>query len=222
MTHIESTQNDSPLEEPSDETVRAAVAGDVDALGELLRAHQPAISIRVARALQVHPFADFGVDDVMQEVFLDAFQGIGQLRQETSAAFTVWINRVADRRLISMLRFRTRPKRYAKRNRPAVANVRPDDSDRIPQIIGVDIPDGKTRSPSTAAHEADIKRIIRAEFARLPREQQRALRWIFLERRSLRVTSQRMQKSPERIRTLVRKAKRSLRAALGAPGRWFS
>jgi RNA polymerase sigma factor (sigma-70 family) len=76
---------------PGVQTVKAAQAGDEQALGDLLSGYLPLIYNIVGRALGGH--AD--VDDVVQETMLRAVRGLADLRDP--AAFRSWLVAVAIR-----------------------------------------------------------------------------------------------------------------------------
>ncbi|GGN74684.1 hypothetical protein GCM10010112_45070 [Actinoplanes lobatus] len=97
--------------------VRAARAGDRDALEELVSAHLPMVYALTAQALDGHP----DVDDVVQDVMVRALRQLPSLRSPES--FRPWLAAIALRQ-ISTHQLRTR---QAARRRAAV-----DEAERLP------------------------------------------------------------------------------------------
>ena len=95
---------DRPRSEPTDASqLERARRGEVDAFTELVRAHHPAVRVFLASHLR-----DQGaIDDLVQDVFLRAFDRLGTLRD--GAAFRAWLLGIARNRALEHLRERLRP-----------------------------------------------------------------------------------------------------------------
>jgi RNA polymerase sigma-70 factor, ECF subfamily len=92
--------------DPDRSLVDAAAAGDADAFGALVLRYQARI-VNFVRALTSD---DGEADDLAQETFIRAYQGIGRFRGES--AFRTWLYRVATNVVQSHLRKRTRRRRW--------------------------------------------------------------------------------------------------------------
>jgi RNA polymerase sigma-70 factor (ECF subfamily) len=92
--------------DPDRSLVDAAAAGDADAFGALVLRYQARI-VNFVRALTSD---DGEADDLAQETFIRAYQGIGRFRGES--AFRTWLYRVATNVVQSHLRKRTRRWRW--------------------------------------------------------------------------------------------------------------
>jgi RNA polymerase sigma-70 factor (ECF subfamily) len=95
---------DRPRSEPTEASqLERARRGEVDAFAELVRAHHPSVRVFLASHLR-----DAGaIDDLVQDVFLRAFDRLGTLRDGT--AFRAWLLGIARNRALEHLRERLRP-----------------------------------------------------------------------------------------------------------------
>jgi RNA polymerase sigma-70 factor, ECF subfamily len=79
-----------------------ARGGDVDAFGELVHVNYPDVRAFMAMHLGNQP----DLDDLVQDVFVRAFAGLGRLRE--AAAFRSWLIGIARNRVLEHLRERIR------------------------------------------------------------------------------------------------------------------
>jgi RNA polymerase sigma-70 factor, ECF subfamily len=95
---------DRPRSEPTEASqLERARRGEVDAFSDLVRAHHPAVRVFLSSHLR-----DTGaIDDLVQDVFLRAFDRLGTLRDGT--AFRAWLLGIARNRALEHLRERLRP-----------------------------------------------------------------------------------------------------------------
>jgi RNA polymerase sigma-70 factor (ECF subfamily) len=93
-----------PRPEPTEASqLERARRGEVDAFAELVRAHHPSVRVLLASHLR-----DAGaIDDLVQDVFLRAFDRLSTLRD--GAAFRAWLLGIARNRALEHLRERLRP-----------------------------------------------------------------------------------------------------------------
>ncbi len=80
--------------------LKAVADGDLEAFGELVRAHQA----RVRLACLVWLGSAEEADDAAQEIFVKAFKALGQFKGD--ASFLTWILRIADNHCRDVLRTR--------------------------------------------------------------------------------------------------------------------
>jgi RNA polymerase sigma-70 factor (ECF subfamily) len=94
---------DRPRSEPPEASqLERARRGEVDAFAELVRAHHPSVRVFLASHLREPDV----VDDLVQDVFLRAFDRLGTLRDGT--AFRAWLLGIARNRALEHLRERLR------------------------------------------------------------------------------------------------------------------
>jgi RNA polymerase sigma-70 factor, ECF subfamily len=96
---------DRPRSEPTEESqLERARRGDVDAFSELVRSHHPGVRV----FLSAHLRDPDVIDDLVQDVFLRAFDRLNTLRDGT--AFRAWLLGIARNRALEHLRERLRPR----------------------------------------------------------------------------------------------------------------
>ena len=94
---------DRPRSEPTEASqLERARRGDVDAFAEMVRAHHPAVRVFLGAHLRDHS----AMDDLVQDVFLRAFDRLGTLRDGT--AFRAWLLGIARNRALEHVRERLR------------------------------------------------------------------------------------------------------------------
>jgi RNA polymerase sigma-70 factor (ECF subfamily) len=133
------TANDVPVL-PTDDVVRRAQQGDVDAFEQLYHAHAPAIHSLARRMLGDERAAR----EMVQDIFVRAWERLGSFRGE--AAIGTWLHRVGVNLILNQLR-------VARRD---VARFTDDEPE-----VG---------APETAApdHGVDVRIDLDAAIARLP------------------------------------------------------
>lgn len=196
--------------------LQAVVAGDRQAFARLLVEHGDRLARRIDSRLQLNPFADFSADDVLQEAYIDAFRNIESFDLAKADAFAAWLTKIADNRLVSMLRERQRQKRGGNARR---ANVDVWRSSAAELVALLEDEGGCTPSENAARDEAAAA--VHAQFEQLPEDQSHALRAYYLVGHSTESTAELMGKTNGAVRGLIHRAKQSMRVALGNSSRWF-
>ena len=196
-----------------------AVSGDKDALGRILMTDYRRLSRRVASRLKYNPFVDFGVEDVLQEVFADVFRGIDSFDAKVGS-WEAWLNRIVDNRLASMFRDRSRKKRGGDYRR-AENNAHDKFAESALQLVAV-LADGSGATPSQVVARDEIVRDLQVAIAALPNGQREAIQLYFIEQRGLNSVADILNKTDTAIRGILYRAKKSLRNYLGRSTTWFS
>ncbi len=78
--------------------VARATAGDVSAFGELVNRHQRAVYGIVSRMVNDRD----EIDDIVQEIFVQAYRSIGRFRGDS--AFSTWVYRIAVNMTIKQMK----------------------------------------------------------------------------------------------------------------------
>jgi RNA polymerase sigma-70 factor, ECF subfamily len=208
----------SPSSDSSEQLLAQAVAGDHAALERLLLDHYDLLAARISRVLPDNVRSQLGVDDILQETFVQAFRDIGGLEPAGEQAFVVWLETVADHRLQDGLRRVRRKKRGGDFQR-AADRAGESGSQWLPlvELLG-----GDTGTPSQCAAQQEAIQAVTVGVSALPPDQREAIRMHCLERLSLEETAEAMQRSPGAVRGLVQRGKIALRACLVRSSLWFS
>jgi RNA polymerase sigma-70 factor (ECF subfamily) len=197
--------------------VASAVAGDRGALEQLLLAHYSRLEQRVRSRLGAEVSGLVGVEDVLQEAFVDVFRGIGKFQPGADGSFTAWLNTVVEHRLLDSLRRQRRKKRGGDR-RQVVPVAAADNS--LADLVALLSDHGG--SPSQCAARDEAIRAVQVGLAGLPADQRSVILHRYIEQQSIESTATAMRRTPGAVRGLLHRAKLSLRDALGRSARWFA
>lgn len=147
---------------------RRAASGDATALNELLdRARCPLLR-RIQRKIPQSLRAVVSAEDVLQEASLDVIRALPSFDPTGPGAFAKWLGRIADRRLLDLVRAQGRTKRGGGKGATAAGSPEPV-IDRLPDEDPAAAPDARL-----ACDEA--RAALRRAMARLPVDHQLALR----------------------------------------------
>ncbi len=203
----------------SQDDLVAVVAGDQNVLAKLLVEFAPQLSRRIEQKLQFNPFADFGAEDVLQEVFVDVVRSIGAFRGDTHEQFRGWLCTIADHRLAAVMRDRSTKKRGGRK--VAVGPVSQSESGSFKAVVEL-LADTHRSTASVCAYRDELVEHMRQAIAELPSDQRHAVATHFLEQRSVESTAEKLEKTPAAVRGLIHRAKKAMQDALGNSSRWFS
>jgi RNA polymerase sigma-70 factor (ECF subfamily) len=204
--------------ENEQELIVKAVSGDRLALGDLLLAHSSRLSRHLAPMLPASVQGKLSVDDILQQTFVRAFCGIGQLRQATSRSFSTWLTRIAENQLRNALADLQRQKRGGQQRQ-----VRgPVESQSSSMVELVELLSGRDQTASHVIARREAVHALAISIAALPEDQRHAVRHHLIEGRSLAETAVAMHRTPGAVSALVHRAKQNLRKAMGRASQWLS
>jgi RNA polymerase sigma-70 factor (ECF subfamily) len=106
-------------------------AGDAAALGDLLEVYRNYLSLLIRLQVGGRLRTKVDVEDVLQEVFLEAHQGIGRFQGESPGEFIAWLRQIAAGVLANQVRRYYGTKRRDVRLERSLA----DDLDRSSHVI---------------------------------------------------------------------------------------
>jgi RNA polymerase sigma-70 factor (ECF subfamily) len=198
--------------------IGTARQGDWEATARLLVIHSRRLQNRIARRIELNPFVQFQVEDVLQETFLDVFRGIATFEPAGEHTFAAWLNQICDRRLAQMLRQQNTQKRGGQARH---VSSTPDPLRSSMCQLAVLLSDQRFDKPSAALAREEAMQAILAGLNHLPVDQRDALRLHYLEGKSLSTTAEAMSRTDGAIRGLLHRAKQTLRRSLGNSSRWF-
>ncbi len=199
-------------------SLESAIAGDRDGLAQLLVEHSDRLTRRLASRLQLNPFIDFSLEDVLQEVFLDIDQGIGAFRVDDGPPFSAWLNKVADNRLAKMIRERSQWK--SGRGRRRVEFDRTSQESSISLLVEHLAAAGCGTASDHVARE-EVIRAVREGLVALPSDQRAAVENYHLAEENLVSTASELGKTTGAVRGLLHRARKAMRKTLGDSSRWF-
>lgn len=196
-----------------DAQIRAAAAGDVEAMTELLRAHAPAVerSLSIGREWR----AVLEPADVMQVTYLEAFLQITRYDPQRGEPFRAWLLRIAENNLRDAIRGLQRQKRPQPANRVTLPAGRDSELDFIAEL-GV-----TTTTPSRYAARDERVALLHQTLEALPDDYGEVVRLYDLQALPIAEVSRRMGRSTGAVHMLRARAHDRLRELLGPESAWF-
>lgn len=197
----------------SDARIRAAVAGDTNALTELLHEYGADVerSLSIAREWR----AVLEPADVMQVTYLEAYLQIGRYDPERAEPFRAWLQRIAENNLRDAIRGLERQKRPHPANRvesPPGADSAAD----LYTLLGV-----TTTTPSRHVSAEEHSSRLQAALDSLPDDYGRVVRLYDLQTLPIGEVSRQMGRSTGAVHMLRARAHERLRQLLGPESAWF-
>lgn len=156
-------------------------------------------------------------DDVLQEVWMAAFRTKAQLAALDADGLDRWLTKVAERKLIDILRLLRRAKRGGGRLPvQALRGSRGSFLGFISQLVG------PQRTPSSEGAREEAAQAVQSALQDIPGEYREALALRYLEGESQAQIATRMHKSVSAVNSLLYRGLRMLRTALGSSDRFLS
>ena len=87
--------------------------GDSQAFSLLFRKYQRRLAVLVHYKMSAELRSKLEVDDILQEIFLAAAQGLNRFEYQTPGSFMSWLSRIADNQIADAARHEHRDKRRA-------------------------------------------------------------------------------------------------------------
>lgn len=185
---------------------RAAAAGDVDALEALLALHHAPLLGLARRKIGLEWRDRIDPEDLLQEVYVDAFAAIGGFEHRDADSFHRWLRRILETRFIDQVRHWTRKKRGA------VRVALDGEASRYDALLEQCQPDSAT--PSRFARRAEALGAMMSCVARLPEDYRAVVQRVLLDEESYAAAAESLGRSPEAVRRMLSRATEKLRECL--------
>lgn len=193
-----------------------AVAGDEDALTDLLRRAGPIVRERVKHRIGAQWRSAVDEDDVMQVTYLEAFLLINQFQWRGEGSFVAWLSHVAENNLRDAVRGLQAQKRPDPRRR-----VQPKgSSDSF--VALVEMLGSTDSTPSRHAARGELGSFLEAALGSLPPDYERVVRLYDLEGHSATEVADLLGRSTGAIYMLRARAHERLKESLGSESRFFT
>lgn len=180
--------------------IRRARAGDREALGDLLDAHRDYLRGVAEQLLNPRIAARIDASDVVQQTCLSIHKRIGEFDGEDVAQFVAWLRQVHERNIQNVVRDQLHAqKRAAGRDEP---------------LVDRDVPAARQTSPSRRAMRGEEAVRLSEALAKLPEDEQQALRLRYLEGRTLGEVCQDMGLTKDALVWLMKRAMKKVKDEL--------
>ncbi|MBU0718204.1 MAG: sigma-70 family RNA polymerase sigma factor [Planctomycetes bacterium] len=172
---------------------------------------------RVRRRIPVRLQSTISPDDILQEVWIAAFRGVGSLRNTGPDSVDRWLSKIVQRRLLDAIRDARRIKRGGQ-DRFEQAGPRQTTSyvDLFTRVAG------NQRTPSSEVATREAVHAVQIALGTLPPDYREAITLHHLDGCSCQELAEVMQKSHPAVHSLLYRGLRMLRQHLGTAGRFFS
>ncbi len=199
--------------------VQQAIAGDPQALEQLLLLHCDTVAEHIRPKLAGPLQSLVSVDDILQETFFRAFQQIQRFEPKSDHSFLAWLKTIAESRIVDAIKHQKRRKRGGDMRR--VEQPQDQFQTSVIDLMGV-LADGDGATPSQIVATDEAVRAMQVAIASLPIEQRDAILLRYFRHQSLEEAAAELDRSPEAIRGLLRRAKQALRRHMQRTSIWFS
>jgi RNA polymerase sigma-70 factor (ECF subfamily) len=196
----------------------AAVTGDTAAAEKLLMTHFVALERYLEPRIPPEARRQLGVEDVLQEVLVQAFRDIKQFQHREDASFFAWLKTIADHRLADALKAVGRKKRGGDRNRISARDFAKTST--IGMLI--DIVDYNSNLPDDSARRHEAQAAIQIALATLPEDQRDVLRARYIDGHEVDQIAERLGRTQGAVRGLLKRGKEKLAKAMGRSSAWLS
>ncbi len=194
----------------SDTLTTAALAGDRDALRDLLRRHDPHLRAHFTGKIRATHRAAFDVDDVLQVTYLEVYLRIGQFRPGRPGGFRAWLTRIAENNLLDAVRGLGRQKRPP-RERQVVLPSREESCASLFSMLS-----GDATTPSMHMARKEAKAKLECALDKLPPDYETVVRLCDLEKLPVGDVAKAMERSPASVYMLRARAHARLAEFLGS------
>jgi RNA polymerase sigma-70 factor (ECF subfamily) len=204
--------------DPEQNLLDAAINGDTVALERLLLTHFSALERYVAPRIPARARRQLATEDILQEVFSQAFRDLAQLRSTSSRSMLAWLKSIADHRLYDALKRIGRKKRGGDHHQLSNADVAKTST--VATLIDLVCHDSNLPDKSAARREA--AKVIQVAVASLPKDQCDVIRARYFDNQSVDEIAVATGRTMAAVRGLIHRGKKKLAEAMGRSSRWLS
>lgn len=187
--------------------IARAAQGDPLAVQKLIMLHHPRLAALASQRIPRRLRSKIDADDLLQQVYADALQRIGDFEDRGKDAFFAWLVRILESKLIDAERYYHAHVRNVAREAPPIER-----SSLFIALAGRVALDRVTPSRVVARREAEG--LLHAALAGLSEDHRRVLELRFLEGRPLAEVAAEMKRSPSAAQMLCARAIERLRREL--------
>jgi RNA polymerase sigma-70 factor (ECF subfamily) len=196
----------------------AANGGDTVALERLLLTHFSALERYIAPQIPATARRHVGAEDILQEVFSQAFRDIAQFSSTASGSFYAWLKAIADHRLADALKRIRRKKRGGDRQQLSVAHLANSGS----VVALIDVVCHYSHLPEKSVARREAEKVLHVALASLPEDQREAIRDRYFENQTPEEIAHRTGRTTAAVRGLIHRGKKKLAEVMGRSSLWLS
>lgn len=187
--------------------INDACLGDQEAVRRLLVLYHPRLRARLLRQMDPTMRSKIEPEDILQQVYLEAFKAIGHFRYQGKDSFLRWLYAILDRKLIDEHRAQRAERRDVRREVKAIpANAQ--QTTYIDLMARVMAGGG---TPSQDVRKDEALGVLAACLAGLPEHYREVLRMRFIEGRPVADVAKALKRSIGSVHMICHRALRLLR-----------
>lgn len=187
--------------------IQQAVEGDQQAVRRLLVLYHPRLRARLLRQMDAVMRSKLEPEDLLQQVYLEAFRAIGNFTYMGKDSFLRWMYAILDRKLIDEHRALRAERRDVRREVRAV----PSGSNQTTYIDLMARVMGSGATPSRVVRKGETLGVISACVATLPDHYREVIKMRFLEGRPVAEVAEHLGRSIGSVHMICHRALRQLR-----------
>ncbi|MCK6455411.1 MAG: RNA polymerase sigma factor [Phycisphaerae bacterium] len=187
--------------------IRKAGGGDEQAFKRLLVMYHPRLRARLMRQMDATMKARIEPEDILQQVYLEAFKAIGQFNYLGKDSFLRWLFTILDRKLIDEHRALHAERRDVRRETKSVSG----DNQRSGYIDLIGRLQAETGTPSRVLRSREAVGTLHTCLAALPEHYQEVIRLRFIHGLPVGEVAERMRRSVGSIHMICHRALAQLR-----------
>ncbi len=197
------------MSEPQDtqRLIKQAVTGNQQAVRRLLMLYHPRLRARLLRHMDATMKAKIEPEDILQQVYLDAFRAIESFSYQGKDSFLRWLSAILDRKLIDEHRALRAERRDVRREVKAV----PKSAQQTTYIDLMARVMASCGTPSQDVRKDEALGALTACLATLPEHYRDVIQMRFIEGRSVADVADTLNRSIGSIHMICHRALRQLR-----------
>lgn len=194
-----------------DERILQAVAGNTDALTELLEQQHAALERFVEGQMSAELRSRIEPEDILQETYIAVFDSIKTFQPTSDQAFVRWLQTIAVNRLRDAVRSLTAQKRGGELEQvPAVVVGDTGSAINLLEVVLADL-----STPSRHVSREEGLQELLVQLAELPEEYRQAITYKDLQGLSVEETAERLGRGVDEVRGLLYRGRKKLAEAMG-------
>lgn len=203
-----------PDENPTQILIRGASQGDAQSLQRLLVLYHPRLRARLLRQMDPAMKAKIEPEDILQQVYLEAYRAIGQFDYRGKDSFLRWLFTILDRKLIDEHRALHAERRDVRRElKPAAISAENGSYLDLLQRLTAD-----TGTPSRMIRQREALGALSACLANLPEHYRDVIRMRFLQGLPVSDVARKLRRTSGSIHMICHRALAALREQFDALG----
>ena len=155
-------------------------------------------------------------EDIVQESTIDVVRGIRGFKGKTVCEFRGWLRTVVENRRATIIRSLLTEKRGGHVKKHSMHSA----TDSVHAGLEHQLSDSR-QNPSSGVERTEAIQAVQINVDDLPSDQAMALKYRYIEGKSVDETARMMNRSTGSIRGLLSRAKASLKVAMGRSSKWF-